>query len=60
MTILTQREVLSCPLYWSIVFPFLVNCRVSAFRRVLALLRTDGDHEQKLVFTRLFALPPIP
>ena len=27
-----------------------------AFHRVIALLRTDRDHEQKLVFTRLFAL----
>ena len=25
-----------------------------AFRRAIALLRTDRDHEQKLVFTRLF------
>ena len=27
-----------------------------AFHRVIALLRTDRDHEQKLVLTRLFAL----
>ena len=60
-----------------IVFPFLVNRRVSpfcthmnilvlskafeateslAFHRVIALLRTDRDHEQKLVLTRFFAL----
>ena len=29
-----------------------------AFHRVIALLRTDRNHEQKLVFTRLFALLP--
>ena len=29
-----------------------------AFHRVIALLRTDRDHEQKLVLTRLFALLP--
>ena len=29
-----------------------------AFHRVIALLRTDRDHEQKLVLTRLFALRP--
>ena len=29
-----------------------------AFYRVIALLRTDRDHEQKLVRTRLFALLP--
>ena len=61
-----------------IVFPFLVNRRVSpfpthmnirvlsraseaieslAFHRVIALLRTDRDREQKLVLPRLFALP---
>ena len=28
-----------------------------AFHRVIALLRTDRDHEQKLVLPRLFALP---
>ena len=27
--------------------------------RVIALLRTDRDHEQKLVITRLFALSPV-
>ena len=30
-----------------------------AFQRVMALLRTDRDHEQKLVLTRLFALHPV-
>ena len=30
-----------------------------AFHRAIALLRTDRDHEQKLVLTRLFALPPV-
>ena len=30
-----------------------------AFHRVIALLRTDRDHEQKLVLTRLFALRPV-
>ena len=30
-----------------------------AFHRVIALLRTDRNHEQKLVLTRLFALPPV-
>ena len=29
-----------------------------AFHRIIALLRTDRDHEQKLVLTRLFALSP--
>ena len=29
-----------------------------AFHRVIALLRTDGDHGRKLVLTRLFALSP--
>ena len=29
-----------------------------AFYRVIALLRTDPDHEQKLVLTRLFAPHP--
>ena len=29
-----------------------------AFYRVIALLRTDRDHEQKLVRTRLFVLLP--
>ena len=63
-----------------IVFPFLVNRRVSpfsthlnitvlseaheaieslAFHREIALLRTDRDHEQKLVLSRLFALSPV-
>ena len=28
-----------------------------AFHQVIALLRTDRNHEQKLVLTRLFALP---
>ena len=27
-----------------------------AFHRIIALLRTDRNHEQKLVLTRLFAL----
>ena len=78
MTILIQREVLSCPLYkkvtshfWSIVefrgFSTQMNIRVlskayeaiklPAFHRGIALLRTDRDHEQKLVLPRLFALP---
>ena len=30
-----------------------------AFYRVIALLRTDRDHEQKLVLARLFALSPV-
>ena len=30
-----------------------------AFHRVIALLRTDRDHEQKLALTRLFALLPV-
>ena len=30
-----------------------------AFHRVIALLRTDRDHEQKRVLTRLFALSPV-
>ena len=30
-----------------------------AFYRVIALLRTDQDHEQKLVLARLFALAPV-
>ena len=30
-----------------------------AFHRAIALLRTDRDHEQKLVLTRLFALHPV-
>ena len=46
-------------------YPFQAICGVSpfsthislAFHREIALLRTDRDHEQKLVFTRLFALP---
>ena len=28
-----------------------------AFHRVIALMRTERDHEQKLVLTRVFALP---
>ena len=30
-----------------------------AFHRVIALLRTNRDHKQKLVLTRLFALHPV-
>ena len=30
-----------------------------AFQRIIVLLRTDRDHEQKLVLTRLFALHPV-
>ena len=30
-----------------------------AFHRVIALLRTDRNHEQKLVLTRFFALLPV-
>ena len=30
-----------------------------AFHRVIALFRTDRDHERKLVLTRLFALPVV-
>ena len=30
-----------------------------AFHRAIALLRTDRDHEQNLVLTRLFALSPV-
>ena len=30
-----------------------------SFYRVIALLRTDGDHELKLALTRLFALSPV-
>ena len=32
---------------------------LQACLRVIALLRTDPDHEQKLVLTRLFALLPV-
>ena len=30
-----------------------------AFHRVIALLPTDRDHEQKIVLTRFFALSPV-
>ena len=30
-----------------------------AFHRVIALIRTDPDHEQKLELTRLFSLLPV-
>ena len=55
---------------WSFaVFPLKMNIRVwskayqatepLAFHRVLALLRIDRNHEQKLVLPRLFALFPV-
>ena len=52
--------------HWPVIdFPFGVNCGVSpfietlAFYRAIALLRTDQNHQQKLVLTRLFARSPV-
>ena len=74
MTNLIQREVLSFPFpFWVNcgVSPFSTHMNIRilseafeatespAFHRAIALLRTDRDHEQKLVLTRLFALSSV-
>ena len=48
------------PLIWTSAFWAKADTALEslAFHRVFALLRTDRDHEQKLVLTRLFALLP--
>ena len=52
MTVLIQREVLSCPLYKKSVFPFLVNCGVSPFstRMVIHVLNQVFETIEPLAF----------